>query len=549
MVSTTERASGARSGAQEDRPKPVVLCILDGWGVSAEGADNAIAQAKTPVWASLLETCPTALIETSGVAVGLPAGQMGNSEVGHMNIGGGRVVLQDLPRIDHAIETGEIAKIPALVDLIAALKSSGGTCHLVGLMSPGGVHSHQDHIAALARIIAGAGIPVAVHALLDGRDTPPRSATGYIRKFEAAMADMDNVSIATVIGRYFAMDRDKRWDRVEKAYVCMVEGEGHHAPTAEAAVAAGYERGQNDEFVEPTVIGDFKGMRDGDGLLMANFRADRARQVLMALVENHFEGFPRHRRVDFAAKCGMVEYSDVLNRYLPALFPAERVVNTLGEVMAKAGLKQLRIAETEKYAHVTFFLNGGDEHKFSGEDRILVPSPKVATYDLQPEMSAPEVTERLVQAIESGIYDLIVVNFANPDMVGHTGILSAAVKAVETVDQSLGELRDALTRVGGAMLITADHGNLEQMSDPVTHQPHTAHTTNLVPLVLVDCRATHDMVSLANGRLADIAPTVLELMELPKPKEMTGHSLINAMRQGAANDRRVLEASGYHVAS
>ncbi len=292
MASTTERASGARSGAQADRPRPVVLCILDGWGVSAEGADNAIAQAKTPVWSSLIETCPTALIETSGVAVGLPAGQMGNSEVGHMNIGGGRIVLQDLPRIDHAIEAGEIEKIPALVDFIAALKASGGTCHLMGLMSPGGVHSHQDHIAALARIIAGAGIRVAIHALLDGRDTPPRSAVGYIRKFEAATADLDTVSIATVIGRYFAMDRDKRWDRVEKAYVCMVEGDGHNASTAEAAVTAAYERGENDEFVEPTVVGSFKGMRDGDGLLMANFRADRARQILIGPGREPFRRLP-----------------------------------------------------------------------------------------------------------------------------------------------------------------------------------------------------------------------------------------------------------------
>ena len=543
MQSSTERASGPQS----DRPKPVVLCILDGWGAREDGADNAIAQAKTPVWTSLTKTCPTSLIETSGLAVGLPAGQMGNSEVGHMNIGGGRIVMQDLPRIDHAIETGAIADTPTLKQFIASLKASGGTCHLMGLISPGGVHSHQDHIAALAKIIAGNGIPVAVHAWLDGRDTPPKSAAEYIRKFERDIAGVDGITVGTVSGRYFAMDRDKRWDRVGKAYNAMVEAKGHNAASADAAIADAYERGQTDEFVEPIVIGGYAGMRDGDGIMMGNFRADRAREILTALVEPNFTGFPRAHRIAFAARCGMVEYSDELNRDLTALFPAERVVNTLGEVMAKAGLKQLRIAETEKYAHVTFFLNGGDEHKFPGEDRILVPSPHVATYDLQPEMSAPDVTEKLVQAIESGIYDLIVVNFANPDMVGHTGILAAAIKAVETIDACLGQLRDALTRVGGAMLITADHGNLEQMEDPKTHQPHTAHTTNLVPLVLVDCRAEPANVSLNNGRLADIAPTVLDLMAIEKPVEMTGHSLMAPARSSAK--RAVLEEQGYHVAS
>ncbi len=510
MQSSTEKASGP----QNKRPKPVVLCILDGWGVRENGDDNAIARATTPVWTSLTKTCPTSLIETSGLAVGLPAGQMGNSEVGHMNIGGGRVVMQDLPRIDHAIETGALAKTPALTDFVAALKASGGTCHLMGLISPGGVHSHQDHIAALARIVAGHGIPVAVHAWLDGRDTPPKSAADYVRKFEADIASVAGITIATVSGRYFAMDRDKRWDRVGKAYNAMVEAKGHNAATADASITDAYARGQTDEFVEPAVIGGYAGMRDGDGILMGNFRADRAREILTALVEPNFTGFPRTHRIAFAARCGMVEYSDDLNRDLTALFPAERVINTLGEVTAKHGLRQLRIAETEKYAHVTFFLNGGDEHTFEGEDRILVPSPKVATYDLQPEMSAPDLTEKLVQAIESGIYDLIVVNYANPDMVGHTGILCAAVKAVETIDACLGQLRDALTSVGGAMLITADHGNLEQMGDPVTKQPHTAHTTNLVPLVLVDCRAEHETASLSNGRLADIAPTVLDLMGL-----------------------------------
>jgi len=504
------------------RPRPVVLCILDGWGERKDTDFNAIAAAHTPVWDRLRATCPIGRLDASGGEVGLPAGQMGNSEVGHTNIGAGRVVMQDLPRIDAAIADGSLANAPALQEFISLVKASGGTAHLMGLVSPGGVHSHQDQIAALANILADAGVPVAVHAFLDGRDTPPSSARGYIESFlEAA----PRATVATITGRYYAMDRDKRWDRVEKAYAALTEGRGQaHAGAALAAIDASYASGTTDEFVPATVIADYAGMRDGDGVLMANFRADRAREILAALLDPDFDGFPRPRRFEFAAATGMVEYSTSLAKRMTAIFPLLSLDNVLGQVVAEAGLKQLRIAETEKYAHVTFFLNGGREDVFPGEDRILVPSPKVATYDLQPEMSAPEVTDRLVEAIESGKYDLIVVNYANTDMVGHTGIMEAATRAVEAVDQCLGRLEAAVGKAGGALLITADHGNAENMRDSVTGEPHTAHTRNLVPVLLAPDRKYATRIG--DGRLSDLAPTVLELMGLPKPAEMTGHSLI-----------------------
>jgi len=497
----------------ESRPKPVVLCILDGWGHRVECEDNAICQADTPNWDRFLAERPHALLDASEHEVGLPDGQMGNSEVGHMNIGAGRVVLQDLPRIDAALEDGSLAENPALRDFIGTLKASGGTAHLVGLLSPGGVHSHQRHIAALARAISEAGVPVAVHALLDGRDTPPRSALDYLAEFERAIAGADGVAVATVGGRYWGMDRDQRWERIERAYDAMVDGKGERAESARAAVEAGYERGENDEFVAPTAIDDYGGMADGDGVLMANFRADRARQILTALLDPAFDGFERGRAVDFAAALGTVEYSEALAELLPAMFPPETIAHTLGETVAEAGLAQLRIAETEKYAHVTFFLNGGRETQFEGEERILIPSPKVATYDLQPEMSAPEVTDRLVEAVGSGRFDLIVVNYANGDMVGHTGDLDAARQAAEAVETA-----------GGALVVTADHGNAETMRDPNTGQAHTAHTMNLVPLILAVDGAGAG--GLEDGRLADVAPTVLALMGLPQPREMTGRSLL-----------------------
>jgi 2,3-bisphosphoglycerate-independent phosphoglycerate mutase len=512
-------------------PRPVVLCILDGWGYLPDGPSNAIRLAKTPNWHRLVAASPHTTIEASELNVGLPAGQMGNSEVGHMNLGAGRVVMQELPRIDQAIADGSLARNPALERFIAALKHSGGTAHLLGLMSPGGVHSHQRHIAALAGIIAKAGVKVLIHAFLDGRDTPPKSAAAYLADFAA---DQPGIGFATVTGRYYAMDRDNRWDRVERAYRALALGEGAGAATPEAAVAASYEADVTDEFVAPAVIGTYHGMQDGDGLLMANFRADRARELLAAILDPAFDKFDRPRPVRFAASLGMVEYSDELNRFLGTIFAPDRLRDTFGEIVSKAGLKQLRIAETEKYAHVTFFFNGGRETSFPGEERILVPSPKVATYDQQPEMSAFEVTDKLVSAIEGRHFDVIVVNFANPDMVGHSGIMAAAIAAVEAVDTCLGRVADAVIHAGGVLLVTADHGNIEQMTDPVTGAPHTAHTINPVPVVLVN--PPTGIGGIGHGKLADIAPTLLALLGVAQPAAMTGQSLL------VAADRRRVSA-------
>lgn len=511
------------SSASTHRPRPVVLCILDGWGWREKTPDNAIAQATLPNWTRFLERYPHALLQSSGLEVGLPAGQMGNSEVGHMNLGAGRVVMQELPRIDAAVADGSLATNPALTAMIAGLKAKGGTCHLMGLMSPGGVHSHQDHLAALARTVAAAGVPVAVHAFLDGRDTPPSSARDYLARFQAAVAGA-NVTVATVSGRYYAMDRDKRWERVTLAWNALVEAKGETAPDALAAIDASYAAGKTDEFVLPTVIGGYRGMQDGDALLMGNFRSDRAREILTTLVDPAFDGFARSRQVAFSARLGMVEYSADLTPFMTPLFPPETLTGILGEVVSAAGMSQLRLAETEKYAHVTFFFNGGRELVFPGEERILVPSPKVATYDLKPEMSAVGVADNAVEAIGSGRFDLIVMNFANGDMVGHTGFLDAAIHAVEAVDVCLGRLERAIEAAGGVLLVTADHGNAEQMKDPITGQPHTAHTTGPVPVVLVAPPA--GVTGLTDGRLADVAPTLLALLGLPRPPEMTGQSLL-----------------------
>ncbi|UCH72638.1 MAG: 2,3-bisphosphoglycerate-independent phosphoglycerate mutase [Rhodospirillales bacterium] len=510
-------------------PRPVVLCILDGWGERSERDHNAIALADTPVWDRLKATCPHARLDASGGEVGLPDGQMGNSEVGHMNIGAGRVVMQDLPRIDAAVADGSLQGLPALREFVATLRQSGGTAHLMGLISPGGVHSHQDQVAALANILCDAGVPVAVHAFLDGRDTPPSSARGYVESFIAAAP---RAAIATVAGRYYSMDRDKRWQRVERAYTALAEGRGANFADPLSAIDASYAGSLTDEFMLPAVIGDYAGMRDGDGILMANFRADRAREILTALLDPDFDGFVRPRRIAFAAAAGMVEYSTALAQRMRSLFPPVDLPDVLGQVVADAGLRQLRIAETEKYAHVTFFLNGGREAEFPGEDRILEPSPTVATYDLQPEMSAPRVTDRLVEAIAGGTYDLIVVNYANTDMVGHTGMLDAAIAAVEAVDACLGRLEAAVRAAGGVLLITADHGNAENMRDPASGQPHTAHTHNLVPVMLVGEGTAG--IQMADGRLADIASTILELIGLPAPAQMTGRSLIVRGRESRA---------------
>ncbi|MBV9755880.1 MAG: 2,3-bisphosphoglycerate-independent phosphoglycerate mutase [Alphaproteobacteria bacterium] len=501
--------------------RPVMLVVLDGWGWRDDSADNAVRLAEPHTFERLWSHCPHAFLSASGKDVGLPEGQIGNSEVGHLNIGAGRVVMQELPRIGAAIADGSLAANPALGAFIAALRRSGGTCHLLGLVSPGGVHSHQDHAAALARLLDEAGVSVRVHAFMDGRDTPPRSGAEYMAKFRAALPQ--RTSIATVGGRYYAMDRDKRWDRVEKAYRALAEGEGPKFPDADSLIRDAYAHDTGDEFIVPAVVGDYRGMRDGDGLLCFNFRADRVREILSALLDPEFDGFARPRRIDFASALGMTEYSKELARRLGVLFPHETMPNLLGQVVAAAGRRQLRIAETEKYAHVTYFLNGGEERPNPGEDRIMVPSPKVPTYDQQPEMSAPEVTDKAVAAIESGTYDLIVLNFANPDMVGHTGSLPAAIKAVQTVDAGLGRIVAAIGRAGGALLVTADHGNCELMRDPATGGPHTAHTTNPVPVILVGVAGA----ALHDGILADIAPTLLELMGLSQPAEMTGHSLLH----------------------
>jgi 2,3-bisphosphoglycerate-independent phosphoglycerate mutase len=501
--------------------RPVMLVVIDGWGWREEAADNAIRQAKTPTFDRLWQAGPHGFLHTSGRDVGLPEGQMGNSEVGHLNIGAGRIVAQDLQRIGDAIASGELTRAPVLVDFIKKLKAGGGTCHLLGLVSPGGVHSHQDHAVALAKILTEAGVPTVVHAFTDGRDTPPQSAGDDVARFIAALPK--SVPIATVCGRYFAMDRDKRWDRVEKAYKAVVDADGPRFADAPAAIAAAYADKKYDEFIVPAVVGDYRGMKDGDGVLCFNFRADRVREILGAMLDEKFSGFPRRRTVRFAAALGMTQYSDELDKLMRAIFLTQPLPHILGEVVADAGRTQLRMAETEKYPHVTYFLNGGREEPYRGEDRIMVPSPKVATYDLQPEMSAPELTDKAVAAIASGKYDLIVLNYANPDMVGHTGSLPAAIKAVETVDAGLGRIAAAIQKSGGALLVTADHGNCEMMRDPATGGPHTSHTLNPVPVLLVGAR---NRALVAEGRLADIAPTLLELMELPRPKEMTGSSLL-----------------------
>jgi 2,3-bisphosphoglycerate-independent phosphoglycerate mutase len=498
-----------------------MLLILDGFGWREESADNAVALARKPNFDRLWASCPHAFLHTSGDDVGLPDGQMGNSEVGHLNIGAGRVVRLDLARIGAAMRDGSLANAPALRKLIAAAQRSGGTCHLMGLVSDGGVHSHQDHAAALAHILSEAGIPVRVHAFTDGRDTPPESGAACIARLEAALPP--RAAIATLCGRYYAMDRDHRWDRVARAWraVALADAPARFATAAEA-VEAGYAQHVTDEFLAPSIIGPYQGMRDGDVLLCFNFRADRVRELLDALLDDSFTGFDRPDRVNFAAAAGMTHYSDHLAPLMDPLFPPISMERILGETVAAAGRTQLRMAETEKYPHVTYFLNGGREEPYPGEDRIMVPSPKVATYDLQPEMSAPELTERAVAAIGSGKYDLIVMNYANPDMVGHTGSLPAAIRAVETVDAGLGRIAGAIEAAGGALLVTADHGNCELMRDPATGGPHTAHTTNPVPVFLLGGSGA----KLHDGRLADLAPTLLGLMALGVPSEMSGKTLL-----------------------
>jgi 2,3-bisphosphoglycerate-independent phosphoglycerate mutase len=512
------------------RPR-VALVILDGWGLREPADDNAVTRAHAPTWRHLWEGggYPRATLATHGPAVGLPDGQMGNSEVGHMNLGAGRVVMQSLLRISRAIESGEFADIPAFGELIREVRASGGTLHLMGLVGPGGVHAVDSHLLALCEMAQKHGLPrVRVHAFLDGRDTPPQSARDYLTELVGRAGNGPACSVATVTGRYWAMDRDRRWDRTEKAYRALVYGEGTPVTDAVAAVGEAYASGETDEFVLPRVLVDEHGepvgrIRDGDGVIFFNFRSDRARQITRALADPEFAGFdrgPEHPRVRVVT---MTQYDEEFP--LPTAFPPQPMDDILSEVLEAHGMTSFRTAETEKYPHVTYFFNGGEEEAPAGEERRVVPSPRVATYDLQPEMSAPAVAEGLVEAIRSRRYDVLVCNFANPDMVGHTGVLEAAIRAVETVDACLGETLRACRDTDTALIVTADHGNCEQMWDPETNGPHTAHTTNPVGIVLVEPEGRRTAAGLEHGALCDVAPTILGLLGVPQPAAMTGRDL------------------------
>jgi 2,3-bisphosphoglycerate-independent phosphoglycerate mutase len=507
-----------------DRKKPLVLVILDGWGHREAAEHNAILAAHTPTWDRLWRDYPHGLISGSGEDVGLPEGQMGNSEVGHMNLGAGRVVYQDFTRITRAIRDGDFFTNPVLTGAVDAAKAAGGAVHVMGLLSPGGVHSHEDHLIAMVDLAVQRGAQaVYLHAFLDGRDTPPRSAEASLARMRDHLRKTGKGRVASIVGRYYAMDRDNRWDRVEQAYRLLTEGAAEfRADDPVQALHDAYARDENDEFVKATVVGAPAPVRDGDALVFMNFRADRAREISRAFLQDDFKGFERRARPKLAAYVQLTEYASDIKA--PVAYPPSPLTNVLGEYLAKLGRTQLRIAETEKYAHVTFFFSGGREEPYPGEERILVPSPKVATYDLQPEMSAPEVTDRLVDAIRSGRYDVIVCNYANGDMVGHTGVFAAAVKAAEALDAALARLVEAVESVGGQMLITADHGNIEQMHDEETGQAHTAHTCEFVPLVYVGDMSAQ--VQPRGGILSDIAPTMLTLMGIPVPPEMTGHVLV-----------------------
>ncbi|MFT2110941.1 2,3-bisphosphoglycerate-independent phosphoglycerate mutase [Marinomonas sp. 2405UD68-3] len=503
--------------------KTTALFILDGWGYSETSTSNAIAAANTPNWDALWSTRPHSLIQTSGMAVGLPEGQMGNSEVGHMNLGAGRTVYQNFTRIGKAIEDGSFKENPVLVAAVDQAASHNKAVHVLGLLSGGGVHSHHEQIMAMCDMAASRGVKaIYVHGFTDGRDTPPRSASGPIEALNNKLESLGVGKIATLTGRYYAMDRDNRWERVQAAYDAIVSGQGvFAAETAEEAIAQAYARDENDEFVKATVIGEPAPIVDGDAVIFANFRPDRARQLTRAFTEEDFTGFARQSRPKLADFVTFTEFASDINANVA--YPPVALSNTLGEVLSKTGKKQLRIAETEKYAHVTFFFNGGEEAVFEGEERELIPSPNVATYDLKPEMSAPEVTDKLVEVILAGKYDTIICNFANGDMVGHSGVFEAAVKAVEAVDHCLGRLITALDDTGSQCLITADHGNVEQMLSEDGTQPLTSHTLEPVPLVLYSSESDWGIQS---GALCDIAPTLLDMMGMEKPIEMTGKSLL-----------------------
>ncbi len=514
----------------KQKKSTLALIILDGWGVSDETQHNAIAQARTPVWDRLWSECPHKLIQGSGEHVGLPSGQMGNSEVGHLNIGAGRVVQQEYTRIEKAVVNSGLADNEVLCSALEKARVNRCAVHILGLLSPGGVHSHEDQILAMMRLAAESGVEsLYLHAFLDGRDTPPRSAEHSLKRAGALLDELGTGRIASICGRYYAMDRDQRWDRIELAYDLLRTGASEYCFSDPlSALQAAYAREENDEFVSPTVVAAEDGhpavVADGDVVIFMNFRADRARQITRAFTEKAFTGFER-QLPDLAAFVCLTEYSESFG--LPVAFPPTKVRNGLGEVVSNHGLTQLRIAETEKYAHVTFFFNGGEEKVFPGEDRILVPSPKVATYDLQPEMNAKEVTDHLVRVIQEGTYDVIICNYANPDMVGHSGKMDAAIKAVETIDECLGRLESIARETGSELLITADHGNIEGMMDPVSGQPQTSHTNNPVPLLYIGREAT--MMQTA-GALSDIAPTMLWLKNIDRPAEMTGTPQVDLIR-------------------
>jgi 2,3-bisphosphoglycerate-independent phosphoglycerate mutase len=505
--------------------RPVALVIMDGWGIRKDPDQNAVAMARTPNFDRLVRDFPSTSLLTSGEAVGLPAGQMGNSEVGHLNLGAGRIVYQDLVRVDKSVESGAFFRIPAFTALMGSLKARGGALHLMGLLSDGGVHSHQRHLWALLEMARAQGLDkVHVHAFLDGRDTPPHSGVGYLEELLAQMRRIGVGDVASVGGRYYAMDRDKRWERVQRGYQAVVRGDGARVADPVQAVRDSYAAGKTDEFVEPVAVGvdaPVGPMLPGDGVIFFNFRADRARELCVALTDPAFAGFPRE--LPGIELVTMARYSE--DFAFPVAFDNERLTHILAEVWAGAGLTNLRIAETEKYAHVTYFFNGGEEKPFGGEERIMIPSPKVATYDLQPEMSAPELTRTILAQLATRKFDAFVINYANGDMVGHSGVLEAAIKAVEAVDTGVGAVVDAILEQGGAAMVTADHGNCEQMWDPLTNGPHTAHTTNPVPFILAE--AGERLPLREGGILADVASTFLGLQGLAQPAEMTGRDLRN----------------------
>ncbi|WP_024346907.1 2,3-bisphosphoglycerate-independent phosphoglycerate mutase [Lacrimispora indolis] len=507
--------------------KPVVLMILDGYGLNDNCDHNAVCEGKTPIMDQLMSQCPFVKGNASGLAVGLPDGQMGNSEVGHLNMGAGRIVYQELTRITKSIEDGDFFEVAEFLQAVENCKKSGSALHMWGLVSDGGVHSHNTHIYGLLELAKRNGLDkVFVHCFLDGRDTPPASGKGFVEALEEKMKEIGTGKVASVMGRYYAMDRDNRWDRVERAYNALTKGEGNHGESAAAGIQASYDKEVYDEFVEPFVVTEagkpLATVNDGDSVIFFNFRPDRAREITRAFCDDEFKGFAREKRLNLTYVC-FTDYDKTIDNKLVA-FKKESIANTFGEFLAKNNMTQARIAETEKYAHVTFFFNGGVEAPNEGEDRILVPSPKVATYDLQPEMSAPIVCDKLVEAVKSGKYDVIIINFANPDMVGHTGIETAAIKAIETVDACVGRTVDAIKETNGILFICADHGNAEQLLDYETGEPFTAHTTNPVPFILVNADPSYKLRE--GGCLADIAPTLIELMGLEQPKEMTGKSLL-----------------------